>query len=159
MGFPIIGAVENGSDDDASCIHIIRLHDLNVLHLCVSAIGEPCITPSSRGLQAERLPPEASASRSHTLGLAIASLARLARCSGVCSAPYRHCLAEEAVSGSRRIGILKHILRGVHPSPAPGTHPARDLSCRDFLGMVNFSSFLSNRRSAAVSPQQVRLEV
>ena len=41
MNFPIIGAIENGSDDDASCRRISRLHDLDVPHLCVGAIGEP----------------------------------------------------------------------------------------------------------------------
>jgi hypothetical protein len=27
----------------------------------------------------------------------------------------------------QRIGFSKHILRGAHPAPAPGTHPVNDL--------------------------------
>lgn len=94
IGLAIIAAIENGSDDDTSCLRIRRLHDLDVPHICVNAIGEPCPTPSSRGLQAERLPLEATAHRSLALGLALASVAGLAsgslwarqrRCSAVCT--------------------------------------------------------------------------
>src|SRR5262245_23789661 len=85
------------SDHVISRLHSARIHldlvPLSPLH----ADRTYRSAPSSCRLQTEHLPPEASAHRSHTLGVALAPMAGLARGPGIRATPDRHLLAEEAI--------------------------------------------------------------
>src|SRR5215510_1211678 len=80
--------------------------------------------PSSCRLQTEHLPPEASAYRSLTLGVALAPVAGLARGPGIRATPDRDRLAEEAIpqllataQPERQAGTTGHRERDPHADP------------------------------------------
>src|SRR5262245_45398916 len=85
------------SDHAFSRLHAARIHLglVPIPSLCADRTYR--FAPSSCRLQTEHLPPAASAYRSHTLGMALAPVARLARGPGIRATPDRDRLAEEAI--------------------------------------------------------------